>query len=94
MFRPYQQRRAYTTFKKLWSELDVICAAEQLSLDEYVAGIGDVDRVITMLVGDTQRIEVFPALGFAIPQNMPDSVRAAYRRLVAAGFTSRLGPGF
>lgn len=28
--------------------------------------------------------------GFAIPQEMPDEVRAAFERLVAAGYTSRL----
>jgi hypothetical protein len=43
-----------------------------------------------MLVGDTQRIEVYAERGFAIPQHMPDEVRTAYRRLVKAGFTSRL----
>jgi hypothetical protein len=43
-----------------------------------------------MLVGDTQRIEVYAERGFAIPQDLPEDVRAAFQRLVAAGFTSRL----
>lgn len=88
--RPYQQRRAYSTAKKLWPELDVICASRPLPLDDYIAGIGDVDRVINMLVGDTQRIIEYPKRGFAIPQEMPAEVEAAYRRLIEAGFTSRL----
>jgi len=46
--------------------------------------------VITMLVGDTQRITVYAEKGFAIPQEIPDNVRVAYERLVAAGFTGRL----
>ncbi|MGN9912667.1 YdcF family protein [Phytohabitans sp. LJ34] len=90
MSRPYQQRRAFATCKKLWPELDVLCASRPLSLDDYVVSIGDVNRVINMLVGDTQRIEVYAERGFAIAQHMPDEVRAAYRRLVNAGFTSRL----
>ena len=53
-------------------------------------GIGDSRRVVDMLVGDTQRIEVYAERGFAIPQEMPDEVRAAFGRLVAAGYTSRL----
>ncbi|MFY1705784.1 ElyC/SanA/YdcF family protein, partial [Micromonospora sp. WMMA1923] len=90
MSRPYQQRRAYATCKKLWPEVDVICASHQLSLDGYVASIGDTKKVMDMLVGDTQRIDRYAELGYAIPQHIPDQVRAAYTRLLDAGFTSRL----
>ncbi|MEU8268905.1 YdcF family protein [Sphaerisporangium sp. NPDC049002] len=88
--RPYQQRRAYATCKKLWPEVDVTCASLPLSLDDYVQSIGDVDRVINMLVGDTQRITEYAKKGFAVEQSYPDEVDAAFRRLVAAAFTSRL----
>ncbi|MGI5166414.1 YdcF family protein [Spirillospora sp. CA-253888] len=88
--RPYQQRRAYATAAKLWPELEVVCASRPLPLAEYIAEIGDADRVVTMLVGDTQRVIEYPARGFAIAQEVPTEVEAAYRRLVAAGFTGRL----
>ncbi|GAB3579140.1 YdcF family protein [Amycolatopsis endophytica] len=88
--RPYQQRRAYATCRKLWPEVDVLCASRPQPLDEYVESIGDVDRVITMLVGDTQRITVYAERGFAIDQLVPEPVRAAYERLRAGGFTGRL----
>ena len=68
----------------------MVCASNPLSLDAYVESIGDARKVIDMLVGDTQRIEVYAERGFAIPQPLPDDVRAAFERLVAAGFTSRL----
>jgi len=55
-----------------------------------VVSIGDVKRVIDMLVGDTQRIEEYARRGHAIPQEVPPAVRSAYDRLVEAGFTSRL----
>ncbi|MEU4669449.1 YdcF family protein [Amycolatopsis sp. NPDC023774] len=88
--RPYQQRRAYATCKKLWPEVDVICASRPLPLDEYIESIGDVDRVINMLVGDTQRINVYAQRGFSIDQNVPTAVGQAYKRLVRAGFDRRL----
>lgn len=88
--RPYQQRRAYATCRKVWPEVDVVCSSQTLPLDGYIAGIGDVDRVINMLVGDTQRITEYARRGFAVEQDMPYVVRAAYQRLVEAGFTSRL----
>jgi uncharacterized SAM-binding protein YcdF (DUF218 family) len=90
--RPYQQRRAYATCRKAWPEVKVICASQRLPLAEYVVGIGDADRVINMLVGDTQRITLHAERGFAIPQDIPDNVQAAFARLVAAGYTARLLP--
>jgi uncharacterized SAM-binding protein YcdF (DUF218 family) len=90
MSRPYQQRRAFATCKKVWPEVEVLCASRPLSLDDYVVSIGDVKRVIDMLVGDTQRVEEYARRGYAIPQDVPADVRSAYDRLVDAGFTSRL----
>lgn len=90
MSRPYQQRRAFATCRKLWPEVDVICYSRPLSLDEYLASIGDTKKVVDMLVGDTQRIDVYAERGFAIPQDVPHGVRAAFDRLVAAGYVSRL----
>lgn len=88
--RPYQQRRAYATCKKLWPEVEVTCASTPMPLDDYVASIGDVDRVINMLVGDTQRISVYADKGFAIPQEIPNEVHDAYKRLAEAKYTARL----
>ena len=88
--RPYQQRRAFATAKRIWPEVDVVCGAARMALDDYADSIGDAARVINMLVGDTQRIRVYAERGFAIPQEIPAEVDAAYRRLVAAGYTTRL----
>jgi hypothetical protein len=88
--RPYQQRRAYATCRKIWPEVEVICTSQPLSLVEYVDAIGDANRVLNMLVGDTQRIELYAELGFAAPQPMPDVVKAAFDELVVRGYTTRL----
>lgn len=52
--------------------------------------IGDSKRVVDMLVGDTQRIQIYAEQGFALPQEVPPPVSRAYDRLVRAGFDSRL----
>ncbi|WP_329110726.1 YdcF family protein [Micromonospora sp. NBC_01699] len=90
MSRPYQQRRAYATCRKVWPKVDIVCASHPQSLDGYVANIGNADKVINMLVGDTQRIQKYAELGFAIPQHVPADVQLAYARLVGAGYTTRL----
>lgn len=87
---PYQQRRAFATCKKLWPEVDVVCAATRRPLDDYVAGLGEPDRVVNMLVGEAQRISLYADRDFAVPQQVPGEVRGACRRLAAAGYTKRL----
>ncbi|MCS7483112.1 YdcF family protein [Umezawaea endophytica] len=88
--RPYQERRAYATCRKMWPELDIICTSHRPPIDEYVAEIGDADFVISMMVGDTQRMTLFAKYGYAIPQDVPQGVQTAYERLITAGYTSRL----
>jgi hypothetical protein len=63
--RPYQQRRAFATCKKLCPEVEVRCGSRPLSLDEYIENIGDTKRVVNMLVGDIQRITEYAKRGFA-----------------------------
>ncbi|MGI5349258.1 YdcF family protein [Streptomyces sp. CA-250714] len=88
--KPYMERRSYATARKLWPEAEVCCASEPLELDDYVKSIGDEKLVLDMLVGDLQRVIEYPKLGFAIEQDVPEDVRAAYESLLTAGFTSRL----
>ena len=88
--KPYMQRRAYATIRKAWPEAEPVCVSEDISFDEYLKSIGDDKLVIDMLVGDLQRVITYPARGFAIAQDVPDDVTGAYRRLIAAGYDSRL----
>jgi uncharacterized SAM-binding protein YcdF (DUF218 family) len=88
--RPYQQRRAYATCQKLWPKLDVICSSRPRTLADYIASIGDQDKVLNMLVGDTQRIWVHADQGFAVPQSVPSEAMQAFERLVGSGYSHRL----
>ena len=90
--RPYQERRAYATCRKAWPEVEVVCTSQQVDLDTYAEGIGDIPRMINVMVGDTQRIWLHAERGYALPQHVPDEVRAAYGRLVDAGYTAHLLP--
>ncbi|MDJ1643124.1 YdcF family protein [Streptomyces pakalii] len=91
--KPYEERRAYATARKLWPGVDVVSASSPMTFEAYVASIGDDRLVIDMLVGALQRLLVYPAQGFMIEQPVPEEVAAAYERLVGAGFTSRLVTG-
>lgn len=90
--KPYQQRRAWATARKVWPEIKIVCSARTQSLTDYIASIGDVSRVLSMLVGDTQRLWIYADRGHAAEVHVPEDVAAAYHRLVDAGYTARLIP--
>lgn len=88
--RPYQQRRAFATAGKLWPNIEAICSSRPQPLKAYIETIGDLDRVLNMLVGDTQRIWVHADAGYALPQDIDQHVIQAFERLVGFGYTERL----
>ncbi|MEV5492128.1 YdcF family protein [Streptomyces bobili] len=88
--KPYMERRSFATARKLWPDVEILCASEPLEFDDYLKSIGDEKLVLDMLVGDLQRVIEYPKLGFAIEQEVPEDVHAAYESLIADGFTSRL----
>lgn len=87
---PYMERRSFATARRVWPEVEVACASQPLAFDDYLENIGDEKMVVDMLVGDLQRVIEYPRLGFAVEQDVPEDVHAAYEALVAAGFDSRL----
>jgi uncharacterized SAM-binding protein YcdF (DUF218 family) len=87
---PYMERRAYATTRKVWPEIEPVCASVPLTLSEYVKTRDHGTELIDMMIGDLQRVIEYPGQGFAIAQEVPPSVYAAYQRLVAAGFRSRM----
>nr|WP_086828506.1 YdcF family protein [Streptomyces sp. NRRL B-24572] len=90
--KPYEERRAYATARKVWPEVEVVSASSAMTLTEYVGSVGDARLVLDMLVGAVQRLMAYPAQGFMIPMEVPGPVVAAYERLREQGFTRRLLP--
>ena len=96
--KPYMERRAYATFRKVWPEKRVIVTSPRVSFDEYLERYSNAalsaDEVIGIMVGDLQRIRLYPDRGFQIPQEIPPGVWEAYRELVALGYDKHLSePG-
>lgn len=88
--KPSMERRSFDTARKLWPEVEVLCASEPLELDDYLKSIGDEKLVLDVLVGDLQRVIEYPEHGFAIAQEVPEDVYDAYESLLRDGFTSRV----
>ena len=92
--KPYMERRSYATFKKMWPGKRVIVTSPRLSLDDYLDRFSHEsltrDDVISIMVGDLQRIKVYPGKGFQIDQDIPSEVWDAFTGLVRAGYDTRL----
>lgn len=92
--KPYMERRSFATFKRHWPEKDVIVTSPRVPFDEYLKGYSNQalsnDDVIAIMVGDLQRIRLYPAKGFQIPQDIPQDVWNAFEELVRAGYDKYL----
>jgi uncharacterized SAM-binding protein YcdF (DUF218 family) len=92
--KPYMERRSFATFRKVWPEKDVIVTSPRVSLDDYLAmythaALSPQD-VVSIMVGDLQRVKLYPEMGFQIAQVIPPPVWAAFEALVAAGYDTHL----
>lgn len=88
--KPYMERRTYATCKQLFSQYDIVVSSPPLSYEEWTAKNIPKDTVIHLMVGDLQRIKVYPSLGYQIYQEIPDEVWTAYEELVSRGYTQHL----
>jgi uncharacterized SAM-binding protein YcdF (DUF218 family) len=92
--KPYMERRSFATFRKLWPEKRLVVTSPRVTLDEYLdrysnEALSTAD-VVSIMVGDLQRVKLYGENGFQIPQEIPADVWEAFEALVAAGYDSRL----
>ena len=88
--KPYMRRRAYATAMKQWPEVDWIVSSPNITLDRYATQNVDTETMINLMVGDLQRIAIYPQKGFQIKQDIPNKVWESYHFLCAAGYNSFL----
>jgi uncharacterized SAM-binding protein YcdF (DUF218 family) len=92
--KPYMERRSYATFARVWPGKQAIVTSPQASFEDYLAHHSNEalsrDEIIGIMVGDLQRIRLYPARGFQIEQDIPDEVWNAFEELVQAGFDTHL----
>ena len=92
--KPYMERRSFATFRKLWPEKRLVVTSPRVTLDEYLDRYSNealsTAEVVSIMVGDLQRVKLYGENGFQIPQEIPADVWDAFEALVAAGYDSRL----
>ncbi|MEX2681655.1 MAG: YdcF family protein [Candidatus Sigynarchaeota archaeon] len=91
--KPFMERRTLATFAKAWPGPTFVVTSPPIPFEEYPNEAIPLDDLIHTMVGDLQRIMLYPAKGFQIYQAVPEEVHAAYTFLVRAGYTRHLIPG-
>jgi uncharacterized SAM-binding protein YcdF (DUF218 family) len=88
--KPNMERRARATAAAhVPNSILVNVVSPPIDFNQYVRGI-DAMKLINLMVGDLQRITVYPRLGFQVYEEVPPEVDACFHRLVRAGFTDHL----
>ena len=88
--KPYLERRALATYKQHFPQTKVVVTSQKISFTDYMAATADQQQVIQLMVGDLQRIMLYPAKGWQISQVVPESVLLAFEALIKLGFTQQL----
>ena len=88
--KPYMERRAFATFRKVWPEKQALVTSPQISFEDYPSQEISKREAIGIMVGDLQRIRLYSARGFQIPQEVPSEVWAAGQKLIQLGYSQNL----
>ena len=88
--KPYMERRTYATIKIHWPDKEVMVTSPPIDFDDYHNDEVTKDDVINIMIGDLQRIRIYPDKGFQIFQEIPPEVEKAYEHLVRLGYTKHL----
>lgn len=88
------ERRQYATWKQLFPDIESYITSPQISYENYSSETGIAkEDTINIIVGDTQRIKLYPERGFMIAQEIPSEVWNAFEELVRRGYTKQLVRG-
>ncbi len=88
--KPYMERRARATGRVHLDAGRFVMTSAPTSFEDYCFRRHDPALVFNLMVGDLQRIQLYPALGFQTAEEIPEEVTVAFHRLVAAGFDKHL----
>ncbi|HEX5149846.1 MAG TPA: YdcF family protein [Parafilimonas sp.] len=88
--KPYMERRSYATFKQYWPGKKLLVTSPQIPFEAYPTNEIPMEKVIHIMVGDLQRLKLYPGKGYQVFQEIPADVWRAYEQLIRCGFDGHL----
>lgn len=87
---PMNERRTLSSAKAILKDKEVHITSPITTFDEYIANLElSEDKIIdkiSVIVGDIQRLIIYPMVGFQVNVDVPDDVIASYQLLKKLGF--------
>lgn len=85
------ERRTLNTAKKVFPDKEIIITSKDVSFDEYFDELKQKpkeyrDTIISVLVGNIQRMMIYPQFGLQVEDKVPKEVNRSYRKLKSLGF--------
>lgn len=88
--KPYMERRAAATVKKLWPTKTIAVTSPKIAFENYPNDTISKNLFYNMLVGDLQRIILYGQTRDLDIQEVPEPVMAAYNELIRRGYSTQL----
>ena len=90
--KPNSLLRVQLTAEVQWPGINVVVSCPDISFPTMVSNVIGIWGVIHEMVGDLERIQVYPELGFQAPHVLPEHIVRNWEYLIEQGFTCHLMP--
>lgn len=90
--KPNSLLRVKLTAEAQWPEINAIVSSPDIKFPSEVSNIIGVWGAINEMVGDIERIQKYPDLGFQTPHQIPENIMQNWIYLIKQGFTCHLMP--
>jgi uncharacterized SAM-binding protein YcdF (DUF218 family) len=88
--KPSALLRVKLTAECQWPEIKSYVSCPPVNFPHEVSNIVGVLGVINEMVGDIDRVQKYPSLGFQLPHKLPENILDAWNYLKEQGFTEHL----
>jgi uncharacterized SAM-binding protein YcdF (DUF218 family) len=88
--KPFMGLRVRATFQKVWPEVELLVTSPRQEMEDLAPPGMELSEVITIMVGDFERVLEYPKLGYQTEQLVPDAAQTAFEWLKQRGYTGRL----
>ena len=87
----FSERRTLSAAKAIIKDKELYITSAKVSFDDFIQSLQNKEekriiKIVSSMVGDIQRMIIFPQFGWQIKQEVPQEVQNAYRKLKSMGF--------
>ncbi len=90
--KPMNERRTLATAQALIKDKQLFITSTDMSFEDYFAKLNsksyeDIFKEISVIIGDIQRLIIYPQFGWLVKMEVPDKIKECYFTLKELGFT-------